>query len=138
MNDTDADPRTLTVPELLARLSRETTFLVRQEIALAKAELAEKGRHAGLGAGLFGGASVFGLGAFGALTACFIAGLATGMPAWFAALIVAVVYGVIAAFMAWRARSEVKRAGSPVPQTTLQTLKEDIEWAKTRPPSVKA
>ena len=80
------------IAELLKRLSDQTTTLARQEVDLAKAELVTKGKQAGLGAGLFGGASMFGLYALGALTACAILALATAVSAWLAALIVAAVY----------------------------------------------
>ena len=82
--------------ELLKQLSEQTTRLVHQELELAKAELQQKGRQAGMGAGMFGGAGALGLAALGALTACFILALDAIMPAWLAALIVAVVYGIIA------------------------------------------
>lgn len=131
----DADAPTLkdrSVGDLLQQLSQETTTLVRQELELAKAELTEKGRQAGKGAGMFGGAGLLGLLAAGALTACFIAALDTAMQAWLAALIVAVVYSAIAAVLALQGRERVKRAGPPVPEQTIETTKEDVAWAKTR------
>ena len=79
------------VAELMKQLSDQTATLVRQELDLAKAELAEKGKKAGLGAGMFGGASVFGMYALGALTACAILALALAVKGWLAALIVAAV-----------------------------------------------
>src|SRR5512133_4127379 len=82
--------------ELLKQLSEQTTRLVHQELELAKAELQQKGRQAGMGAGMFGGAGALGLAALGALTACFILALDAVMAAWLAALIVAVVFGVVA------------------------------------------
>jgi hypothetical protein len=54
------------------------------------------------------------------------------MPAWLAALIVAVGYGVIAAFLALRGRDKVKQATPLVPEQRLETVKEDVEWAKTQ------
>src|SRR5437660_12460117 len=86
--------------ELLRELSDQTATLVRQELDLAKAEVTTKGKRAGLGAGMFGGASVFGLYALGALTACAILALAMAMDGWLAALIVAAVYGAIAGVLA--------------------------------------
>ena len=118
--------------ELLKQLSEQTTQLVHQELELAKAELTQKGRQAGAGAGLFGGAGAIGLAALGALTACFILALNAVMPAWLAALIVAVVYGAIAAFLALRGRDKVKQATPLVPEQTVETVKEDVEWAKTQ------
>jgi hypothetical protein len=118
--------------ELLRQLSEQTTRLVHQELELAKAELTQKGKQAGAGAGLFGGAGALGLAALGALTACFILALNAVMPAWLAALIVAVGYGVIAAFLALRGRDKVKQATPLVPEQTVETVKEDVEWAKTQ------
>jgi len=120
------------IAELLKRLSDQTTTLARQEVDLAKAELAAKGKQAGLGAGLFGGASMFGLYALGALTACVILALATAMTAWLAALIVAAVYAVIAGVMAVAGKSKVQKGVPPVPEQTVETVKEDVEVAKQR------
>jgi hypothetical protein len=118
--------------ELLKELSDQTTTLVKQELDLAKAELAEKGQQAGLGAGMFGAAGLFGAGAFAALTAGVIAALATGMDVWLAALIVAVVYGAVAGVMAITGKKKVQEAAPPVPEQTRDSVKEDMEWAKTR------
>ena len=83
--------------ELVKQLSEQTSRLVRQEVELAKAELTVKGKQAGIGAGLFGGAGVFGLYALGALTAAAIAALATAMATWLAALIVTVIWAAVPA-----------------------------------------
>jgi Putative Actinobacterial Holin-X, holin superfamily III len=118
--------------ELLKQLSDDTTRLVRQELELAKAELTQKGRQAGAGAGLFGAAGAIGFLALAALTTCFILALDAVMPAWLAALIVAVAYGAVAAVLALRGRDKVKQAVPPVPEQTIETVKEDVEWAKTQ------
>jgi len=118
--------------ELLRELSQQTTELVRQEIELAKAELGEKGKQAGLGAGMFGGAGLFGVGAFAALTTTIIAALDRAMALWLAALIVAVVYGIVAAVLAQRGKQQVQAVGAPVPEQTKSSVKEDVQWAKTR------
>jgi hypothetical protein len=131
------DLRERPIGELLKQLSEETTRLVHQELELAKAELTQKGKQAGLGAGLFGAAGAIGLLAAAALTACFILALDAVMPAWLAALIVAVVYGAIAAVLALRGRNRVKQAVPPVPEQTIETVKEDMEWAKSQMPSAK-
>jgi uncharacterized membrane protein YqjE len=128
----DSDLRERSIGELLRQLSEQTTRLVHQELELAKAELQQKGKEAGAGAGLFGGAGALGLAALGALTACFILALDAIMPAWLAALIVAVIYGAIAAFLALRGRDKVKQATPLVPEQTIETGKEDVEWAKTQ------
>jgi hypothetical protein len=135
--DDAGDLRERPIGELLKQLSEETTRLVHQELELAKAELAQKGRQAGLGAGLFGAAGAIGLLAAAALTACFILALDAVMPAWLAALIVAVVYGAVAAILALRGRDRVKQAVPPVPEQTIETVKEDMEWVKTQMPSAK-
>jgi uncharacterized membrane protein YqjE len=118
--------------ELLKELSDHTTTLVRQEIELAKAELGEKGKRAGLGAGMFGGAGLFGLFAFAALTTCIIVALDSAMPLWLAALIVAVAYGAVAGVLALQGRNKVQEAGPPVPEQATESVKEDVQWAKTQ------
>jgi uncharacterized membrane protein YqjE len=127
-----SDLRERPTTELLKQLSDQTTSLVRQEIELAKLEFREKGKKAGIGAGMFGGAGVFGLYAVGALTATIILALATFLPGWVAALIVTVVYGAIAGVLALRGKSQVKEAAPPVPEQAVETTKEDVRWGKTR------
>ena len=126
------DLRERSLPDLLKLLSEETTQLVHQELDLAKAELQAKGRQAGQGAGMFGAAGALGLAALGALTACIILALNAIMPAWLAALIVTVVYGVIAFVLVKQGQARMKRATPPVPEQTIETVKEDVEWAKTQ------
>ena len=118
--------------ELLKELSDHTTTLVRKEIELAKAELGEKGKKAGQGAGMFGGAGLFGVFAFAALTTAIIAALDSAMELWLAALIVAVVYAVIAGVLALQGRNKVQEAGPPVPEQATESVKEDVQWAKTQ------
>jgi uncharacterized membrane protein YqjE len=123
------------ISDLVKQLAGQTATLVRQEIDLAKVEISAKATHAGKGAGLLGGAAVVGLLAAGALTACLILVLSEAMDAWLAALIVAVVFGVVAAFLGLAGRNKVREAAPPVPEQTVETVKEDVEWAKTRTPS---
>ena len=118
--------------ELMRELTDQTTALVRKEIALAKVEIAEKGKKAGVGAGMFGAAALLGAGAFGAITACAILALATFLEGWLAALIVAVVYAAIAGVLAMRGKKQVKEATPPVPERAVDSTKEDLEWVKTR------
>jgi uncharacterized membrane protein YqjE len=123
--------------ELLKQFSEDATTLIRKEVELAKAELAEKGRKAGKGAGMFGGAGLFGLGAFGALTAFLILVLAEAMDAWVAALIVTAVYGAIAGVLALQGKQRVEDAGPLQPEQTVETVKEDVQWAKRQAASAR-
>jgi Putative Actinobacterial Holin-X, holin superfamily III len=119
--------------ELLKELSDQTTTLVKQELELAKAELSEKGKQAGKGVGMFGGAGLFGIGAFAALTACLIALLATALDhVWISALVVAALYGAVAGVLAMTGKRKVAEAGPPIPEQARDSVKEDVQWAKTR------
>ena len=129
MAEVTTDPRDRPVGELVKDLSAQTSTLVRQEIDLARAELTEKGKLAGKGAGLLAGAAVTGLLALGALTAGLIALLDKAMATWVAALIVMALWAIVAAVLAKAGQSALKRATPPAPQT-VETVKEDIQWAK--------
>ena len=118
------------IGELLRDLSQQTTTLVRQELELAKAEVAQKGKNVGAGAGLFGAAGVAALATLGALTAFLILLLDIVLPAWAAAGIVTLLYAIPAAVLALRGRDKVKEATPLAPEQTVETVKEDIEWAK--------
>jgi uncharacterized membrane protein YqjE len=118
------------IGELLKQLATETTTLVRQELDLAKAEMREKGKKAGPGFGMIGAAGGVALLAAGALTAFLILALDGFMPNWLAALIVAVVYGVVAGVLYTRGKEKVDDVGSPAPRQTIETVKEDVQWAK--------
>lgn len=125
------DPSESSTAELVKQLADQTTALVRQEVELAKAELAEKGKRVGIGAGMFGGAGILGLYALGALTATLILVLAKLIDeAWLAALIVTVVYGAIAGVLALLGRNKVQEATPAAPERTVETVKEDVEWVK--------
>ena len=130
--DDSEDLRDRSIGELLKQLSEQTTRLVHQELELAKAELTQKGKQAGMGAGLFGAAGAIGLLGAAALTTCFILALDAVMPAWLAALLVAVVYGIIAFVLVRQGQAKLKAAGPPVPEQTIETVKEDVAWAKTQ------
>ncbi len=131
------DLREQPIGDLLKQLSQETTTLVRQELELAKAEMAQKGKQAGKGAGMFGGAGVVGFLALGALTAALILGLDGFMKAWLAALIVGLVYAAVAGVLALTGKKEVQQATPPVPEQTVESVKEDVQWAKTQTPSAR-
>jgi MFS family permease len=118
--------------ELGRQLSLQTTELVRYEVELAKAELRVKGKRAGIGAGMFGGAGALGVYALGALTAAIIAGIAEALPVWASALIVAALYGAIAGILALRGKKKVQQATPPLPEEAVQSVKEDVRYTKQR------
>lgn len=119
------------VGELMGELAQQTSTLVRQELTLARAELTEKGRTAGAGLGMVGGGGGLALFAFGALTTALILLLDEVMAAWLGALVVAVVYAAVATVLALRGKERIEESTPPVPEETIETLKEDVEWAKT-------
>lgn len=123
-----ADERSLN--ELLKQLSEQSTRLARMEVELAKAELQQKGKQLGIGAGAFGGAAAIGLYAMAALTATFILALAEGVDGWLAALIVALAYAAIAGVLALVGRSRVEAGTPPAPERAIESSREDIEAAK--------
>jgi hypothetical protein len=116
--------------ELAKGLSRDISTLVRQELELARAEMSEKARTAGPGLGMFGGAGVFALAALGALTAFLILLLDLAMPAWAAALIVTALWAAVAGVLYITGRERVREAGKPVPEQTMESVKEDVDFAK--------
>jgi hypothetical protein len=123
------DARERPIGELVRDLSQQTSTLVRKEIELARAELQQKGKVAGKGAGLLAGAAVAGLLALGALTTGLIVLLDKAMATWVAALIVMALWAIVAAVLAKAGQGALKRATPPAPQT-VETVKEDIQWAK--------
>jgi uncharacterized membrane protein YqjE len=116
--------------ELVRDLSEQASTLVRKEVELAKVEMAEKGRKAGAGIGLLAGAAVAALLMLGALTAFLVLALDEGMDTWLAALIVTVLWGVVAGALALVGREKLREMGTPVPEKTVESVKEDIEWLK--------
>ncbi|MGI8624766.1 MAG: phage holin family protein [Solirubrobacteraceae bacterium] len=118
--------------ELLRQLSDQMSRLVRQEIELAKAEVTDKGKRAGIGVGMFGGAGVVGFYTVGTLLATIIAALSLALATWLAALIVTVVLGAVAAVLALQGRSKVQEAMPPVPERSVQSVKQDVEVTKNR------
>lgn len=117
---------------LLRELGDEIATLIRQEIALFKVELGAKSKSLVASAGMFAATALLGLGAFGALTTCFIVLIALALPLWAGALIVAAVYGLVAFALVLAGKRKLQDAAPFVPEQTVQTVKEDIEWAKTR------
>jgi uncharacterized membrane protein YqjE len=118
------------VGELVTQLSEQTSRLVRSEMQLAQAEMQEKAKNAGVGAGLFGAAGIVALYGVGALIATVILALALVLPAWAAALIVTVTLFAIAGIAALTGRNRVSQATPPAPQQTIDSVKRDIETVK--------
>jgi len=118
--------------ELVRQLSDQTTLLARQEVALAKAELAEKGKRAGVGAGMFGGAGLVGAYAVGAFVAAAILGLATAVDGWLAAVIVGLVLAAVAGVLALVGKNRVHEATPPLPEEAISSAKQDVETVKAR------
>jgi hypothetical protein len=115
-----------------SRVGEGVITLARQELQLAKTEMSEKGRKAGAGVGLMGVAGGIALLAGGALTAFLILALDGVMPNWLAALLVGANYAVVAAVLFSVGKSRVREAGPLVPEQTVNSVKEDVQWAKTQ------
>lgn len=120
------------VGELVQQLTEQVSRLVRQELQLAKLELAEKGRRAGVGAGLFGAAGLVVLYGLATLIAAMVLLLATVLPAWVAALIVALALLVIAGVLALVGRGQLRRATPPFPADTAASVKADVDEITAR------
>jgi hypothetical protein len=133
----DNELRERPLGEVAKALTRDVSLLVRQEIDLAKAEMAEKGRTAAPGLGMFGGAGIVALCAAGALTAFFVLVFSVFLPEWAAALMVGAVLAAAAYVLVRQGKERVADAGKPVPEQTIETVKEDVEWAKTRATSAR-
>jgi uncharacterized membrane protein YqjE len=114
------------------RASNQAAELVRDEIKLAQLELAEKGKRAGIGAGLFGGAGLVALYGVGALIATVIMLLATAMDAWLGGLIVAVVLLAVAGVLALTGKKQVEQATPPAPEQAIESTKADVDEIKRR------
>ncbi|MEV4756706.1 phage holin family protein [Micromonospora sp. NPDC049559] len=113
--------------ELIQRASEQISRLVRDELALARLELTEKGKHAGLGVGLFGGGGVLAVLGLGTLVAAAVLLLALVLPAWASALIVAGLLFLLAGVFALVGRQQVKRAVPPVPLAAAEGVRADVE-----------
>ncbi|XVQ09994.1 phage holin family protein [Spirillospora sp. CA-255316] len=120
------------VGELVSRASQQVSELIRAELRLAVMELKDKGKHAGTGAGLYGGAGLVAMYGVGALIAAVIAALALAMPVWAGALIVGVVLLVVAAVLAAMGRSQTRRAVPPKPEQAMDSARRDVAEIKER------
>ena len=129
-DQTTGDDRS--VGELVQQLSQQTSTLIRQEMRLAQAELQEKGKRAGLGAGMFGGAGVVALYGVGALIAAVIMLVATALEPWLAAVIVGVVLLAIGGILALVGRRQVRQATPAKPEQAIESVQADIDEVKAR------
>ena len=136
-NDSGNELRERPIGEVAKDLTGDLSLLVRQEIELAKAEMAQKGRTAAPGLGMFGAGGIVGLCAAGAMTAFLVLVCSLFLPEWAAALLVGAVLAAVAYVLVRRGKERVADAGKPVPEQTIETVKEDVEWAKTRASSAR-
>lgn len=123
--------------ELFGDLARETSALVRQEVELAKTEMTQKATRVGKDIGFLVAGGAVAYAGFLALIAAIAIGLGQlGLPWWLATLLVALVVGGIGGFLVMRGISALKQENL-APERTMQTIKEDVEWAKTRATSAR-
>jgi membrane protein len=120
------------IGELVRQLSEQSSTLIRQELRLATAELQEKGKHAGAGAGMFGGAGVIALYGVGALVAAAVIGLGTLLEPWLAAVIVGVVLLAVAGVVALLGKKQVEQATPAKPERAMDSVQQDINTVKER------
>ena len=118
--------------ELVQQLSEQTAMLVRKEMRLAQVELQEKGKRAGIGAGMFGGAGLVALYGAGAVVAAVIMLVATAIEPWISAVIVGVVLLAIAGLMALLGRRQVEQATPPKPERAMKSVQDDVEHVRER------
>ena len=125
-----SDKRDEPVGDLLKQVRDEASTLVGQEVKLATAEMTEKAKQLGVGAGMFGGAGyTLHLASLG-LMLCLIFALATAMAAWLAALVVTVVFVAIAGALAAIGKKRMEKAGPPIPEEAIESVKQTIETVK--------
>jgi uncharacterized membrane protein YqjE len=116
--------------DLLKDLVTDLSVLVRQEIALARVEMTEKAKLYARTSALMIVAVVLAVFAVGVLTACIILAIHLALAAWLAALIVGAAYLLIAGILVLVGVARLKQAGKPVPEQTIETIKEDVSWAR--------
>ena len=133
----DHKERAPSTAQLLSALSDQTTTLVRQEFELAKAELAQRGKHMGLGASLLTGAGLVATLGLAMGLACIAAALALVLPVWLATLIPALLLFGLAGALAVAGLFEVRRWGPPKPQGAIDSAKEDVAWLRIQAKSAK-
>ena len=123
-------PQEPSTGQLISDLTTQISRLVRDEARLAEAEVTQKAKRLGVGAGLFGGAGLFAFFGLAALITTAILALALVLPAWLSALIVAVVLFVIAGVLALVGKKDVQQGSPPVPTEAIASTKADIQTVK--------
>jgi len=113
------------------QLAEDLGLLVRNDLELARKEMAEKAKSIGAGAGLLSGSAITGMLTLGALTALLIIAISMALPTWIAALIVTALWAAITAALALVGKKKVQSAGPLVPEQTIQHVKEDVQWAQS-------
>ena len=132
---TDRSPNQVgdpSVSDLVKQLSEQTATLVRQEMKLAQVELQEKGKKAGIGAGMFGASGLVAFFGVATLIAAAVLALSTGVDAWLAAVIVGVVLLAVAGVAALLGKKKVEEATPPAPEQAMRSMKRDVETVKGR------
>jgi uncharacterized membrane protein YqjE len=116
--------------ELVRELSEQVSVLVRDELKLAQVEMADKGKQAGMGAGLLGGGGLIAIYGVSCLTACAVIAISGAVSAWLSALIVGGALLAAAAVAAWSGKGRLQKAVPPVPGQAAAGIKTDIEEIK--------
>ena len=129
-DSTPPDPATATTGELVGLLGDQVSRLVRDEVRLAQAEVTQKAKRLGIGAGLFGGAGVVAILGLAALVTAAILGLASVLPGWLAAIVVAVVLFAVAGVLALLGKKDVAKAAPPLPTDTIASVQADVAAVK--------
>lgn len=128
--DHPAVPDNASTGQLISQLTDQVSRLVRDEARLAQAEMTQKAKSLGIGAGLFGGAGLFAFFGLAVLITTVILALALVMPAWLAALIVALVLFAVAGVLALVGKKDVQKGSPPVPTEAISSVKADITTVK--------
>jgi hypothetical protein len=124
------DPKDASTGELISQLTEQLSRLVRDEARLAQAEVTQKAKRLGIGAGLFGGAGLMAFFGLAVLISAAVLSLTVVLPAWLAALIVAVVLFAVAGVLALVGKKDVAQASPPVPTQAIAGVQADIAAVK--------
>ena len=128
--DVTPTPENASTGQLIGQLTEQISSLVRNEARLAQAEVTQKAKRLGVGAGLFGGAGLFAFFGLAVLVATAVLALALVLPAWLAGLVVAVVLFAVAGVLALVGKKDVAQAAPPVPTQAIAGVQADIAAVK--------